>query len=91
MIPGKIFPLRRAAAAIGVSVKALRRLRTSGHFEVKYLVGRGYHEHDIKHFIERLLALNPSTTNKALPCDCITYRAMRGSHGTSGLSQSNHY
>jgi hypothetical protein len=83
MIPGKIFPLRRAAAAIGVSVKALRMLRTSGHFEVKYLVGRGYHEHDVKHFIERLLALNPSTTNKALPCDCITYRAMRGSHGTS--------
>ena len=83
MIPGKIFPLRKAAAAIGVSVTALRRLRTSGHFEVKYLVGRGCHEHDVKHFIERLLALNPSTTNKALPCDCITYRAMRGSYSTS--------
>jgi hypothetical protein len=80
----RIFTPRTAAAAIGVSEEALRRLRASGHFEVKYIVRRGqYHERDIKYFTERLLALNPSTTNKTLPSDCITlYRAMHFQHET---------
>ena len=83
-VPGRIFRLKTAAAAIGVSAKALSRLRASGDFEVKYLVRRdGYHERDIKQFIERLLALNPGPTNKTLPSDCITfYQAMRRYHGT---------
>jgi hypothetical protein len=80
----RIFELQPAAAAIGISAKALSRLRASGHFEVKYPVrGDGFHEHDIKRFIERLLALNPSATSQAIPSDCITlYRAMHWYHGT---------
>ena len=83
-VPGKILSLPFAAATIGVSAKGLSKLRASGHFEVKYLIRRtGYHERDIKQFIERLLALNPSATNMTLPPDCITlYRAMRRYHGT---------
>ncbi len=82
---GRIYRLETAAAEIGVSKKTLMRLRASGHFEVKYLIKRyGYHECDIKQFIERLLALNPSTKNMTLPRDCITLdRAMRRYHGTS--------
>jgi TniQ len=84
MIPRRIFTLRTAAAAIGVTASVFRKLRASGHFEVKYLIRRkGYHERDIKQFIERLLALNPSATNMNLPPDCITlYQAMYGYHGT---------
>jgi len=82
--PGKIFTLPTAAAAIGIGARALSKLRASGHFEVKYLLTRdGYHERDIKQFIERLLALNPNPTNKTLPSDCITLRqAMCRYHGT---------
>ena len=84
-IPGRIFTLKTAAAAIGISAAALSRLRASGHFEVKYIFRRGgYHQHDIKRFIERLLALNPSTTNKTLPRDCVTLwltRWHRAAHG----------
>ena len=82
--PGKILSLPYAAATIGVSAKGLSKLRASGHFEVKYNVKRnGYHERDIKQFIERLLALNPSATNKSLPPDCITlHQAMCRYHGT---------
>ena len=81
---GKIFKLPTAAEAIGVTANALRKLRASGHFEVKYHIRRkGYSERDIKQFIERLLALNPSATNKTLPPDCITlYQAMRRYHGS---------
>jgi len=84
MTPGKICRLPTAAAAIGVTAAALSKLRASGDFEVNYLISRnGYHERDIKQFIERLLALNPSTANKALPRDCITlYQAMCRYHGT---------
>ncbi len=73
-VPGKILSLPSAAATIGMSPKGLSRLRASGHFEVKYLLLRrnGYHERDIKRFIERLLALNPSATNMTLPSGCIT-------------------
>jgi len=81
--PGKIFRLPTAAAAIGITAAALSKLRASGHFEVKHLVRRGYHERDIKQFIERLLALNPNPMNKTLPSDCVTvYQAMCGYHGT---------
>jgi TniQ len=72
-VPGKLLSLPFAAATIGMSPKGLSRLRASGHFEVKYFLrSNGYHERDIKRFIERLLALNPSATNKSLPSDCIT-------------------
>ena len=83
-VPGKILSIPFAAAAIGLSAKGLGKLRATGHFEVKYLTRRnGYHERDIKQFIERLLALNPGATNMAVPPDCITlYRAMRRYHGT---------
>jgi hypothetical protein len=83
-VPGKIFDQPTAAIAIGITVKALRILRASGNFEVKYVVKRdGYHELDIKQFTERLLALNPNPMNATLPSDCITvYRAMCGFHGT---------
>jgi hypothetical protein len=82
--PGNVLSLPYAAATIGVSAKGLSKLRASGHFEVKYNVRRnGYHERDIKLFIERLLALNPSTRNKSLPPECITlYQAMSRYHGT---------
>ena len=71
--PGRICTLLTAAAAIGVTQNVLSKLRASGHFEVKYLARRGgYHELDVKQFIERLLALNPNPMNKTLPDDCIT-------------------
>ena len=81
---GNIFTLPTAAAAIGIGARALSKLRASGHFEIKYLLTRdGYHERDIKQFIERLLALNPNPTNKTIPSDCITLRqAMCRYHGT---------
>jgi hypothetical protein len=83
------FGLRTAAAAIGVTAKALRRLRASGHFEVKYVVRHdGYHEHDIKHFIERLLALNPDSMTKTLPRDCITFHQAMHRYKTGGGSAS---
>ena len=83
-VPGKIFRLPTAAAAIGIGARTLSKLRASGHFEVKYLLTRdGYHERDIKQFIERLLALNPNPMNKTLPSDCMTLRqAMCRYHGT---------
>jgi hypothetical protein len=83
-------PLPTAAAAIGIGAKALSKLRASGHFEVKYLLTRdGYHERDIKQFIERLLALNPNPTNKTLPSECITLRqAMCRYHGTGEAGAS---
>lgn len=72
-VPGKILSSPCAAATIGVSEKTLNKLRASGQFEVKHFTRRrGYHERDIKRFIERLLALSPSATNKPLPPDCIT-------------------
>jgi len=82
-IPRRLLTQPVAAAAIGVSAPVLSKLRASGYFEVKYSAVRsGYHERDIKLFIERLLALNPST-NRTLPRDCITlYQAMRQYHGT---------
>jgi TniQ len=91
MIPGKIYRLRTAAAAIGVSMKALTSLLKSGHFEIKYPVRRGwYHEHDLKHFTERLLTLNPSTTSKALPSDCITlYRLSRPTRRHYGAREAS--
>lgn len=86
-IPGRVFTLKSSAAAIGVSVSALRRLRASGDFEVKYIVALGrYHEYDIKRFIERLLALNPSTTNQTLPYDCITVGAIRWHCSAHGIN-----
>jgi hypothetical protein len=85
----KVFGLIKASAAIGVSAKVLNRLRESGHFEVKYSVkGKflrrdGYHEHDVNHFMQRLLALNPNPMNTTLPRDCITlYKAMWRYHVT---------
>ncbi len=83
-IPGRICTLPTAAAAIGVTAAALSKLRASRQFEVKYLVRRnGYHERDIKQFIERLLSLNPNPMTKTLPRDCITlYQAMCLYHGT---------
>jgi hypothetical protein len=83
-VPGRIVTRQAAAARIGVSARVLSKLRASGHFEVKYLVRRnGYHERDIKQFIERLLDLNPNSMNRALPPDCITlYQAMCRYHGT---------
>jgi hypothetical protein len=85
-VRGKVFSRKTAAAAIGVTAEALSSLRASGDFEVKYLIRRtGYHERDIKQFMERLLALNPSTTNKTLPRDCITLnRAVRRYHPGGG-------
>jgi hypothetical protein len=90
-IPGRVFMLKTAAAAIGISAAALSRLRASGHFEVKYIVRRGrYHEHDIKRFIERLLALNPSTTDKTLPRGCVTlYRLSRPTRRHYGAREAS--
>lgn len=83
-VPGNIFTLPTAAAAIGIGVRTLSKLRASGHFEVKHLITQdGYHERDIKQFIERLLALNPNPVNKTLPGDCITlHQALCRYHGT---------
>jgi hypothetical protein len=65
IVPGKILSCPYAAATIGVSTATLSKLRESGHFEVKHHIRRpGYHERHIEQFIERLLALNPSATNK---------------------------
>lgn len=87
--PGKVLGLRTAAAAIGVTAKALRRLRASGHFEVKCVVRHdGYHEHDINQFIERLLALNPDSMTKTLPRDCITFHQAIHRYRTGGVSAS---
>ncbi len=88
---GKILSLRSAAPTIGISPKGLSRLRASGHFEVKYLVLRrnGYHEADIKRFIERLLALNPSATNKPLPPDCIGLSHAMCHHRGAGEGGAN--
>ena len=88
--PGRIFKLPAAAAAIGVSAPVLTKLRASGYFEVKYIVRRdGYHEHDIKQFIDRLLALNSNPMNTILPRDCITlYQAMRRYKGADAGSAS---
>ena len=89
-VPGKIFRLPTAAAAIGIGARTLSKLRASGHFEVKYLLTRdGYHERDIKQFIERLLAVNPNPMNKTLSSDCITlHQAMCRYHGTGEGSAS---
>lgn len=85
----RIFKLP-AAAAIGLTASVLRKLRVSGHFEVTCLIRRkGYREHDIKQFIDRLLALNSNPMNTILPRDCITlYQAMCRYHGTGEGSAS---
>ncbi len=74
----------------GNSYELNTQLRASGYFEVKYIVMRdGYHEHDIKQFIDRLLALNSNPMNTMLPRDCITlYQAMCRYHGTGVRSAS---
>ena len=74
-----------------MSPKGLSRLRASGHFEVKYLLLRrnGYDERDIKQFIERLLALNPTATKKPLPPDCITLSHAICHHRGTGEGGAN--
>jgi len=63
-VPGKIYRLRQAAAMIGISSELLRRLKTSGDFEVNHLLRTkpGFHELDIEAFIQKLKRLASPVT-----------------------------
>ena len=60
-VPGKIYRLRQAAAMIGISGGLLKRLKASGDFEVDHRLRTkpGFHELDIKAFIQKLKRLAP--------------------------------
>jgi len=58
---GRVLNVREAAAHIGLTVSALARLKSDGHFQCKHRlkIKGGYHTSDLDDFLHRLLELSP--------------------------------
>jgi predicted DNA-binding transcriptional regulator AlpA len=70
--------LRGAAKCLGIPVDVFRKLRDSGHFEVKHQVAflNGVHEKDIEVFRERLLQFAPLIDSPRPTGGCISLSAI---------------
>jgi hypothetical protein len=72
--PDKILNFRQAAREIGVSVMVLRSIKDTGEFEVRHQLHRqrGFHEHDVFSFKDKMLALAPGEPSCATDLQVIT-------------------
>jgi len=61
--------LQKTVILVGLSIAVLRSLKKSGHFQVRYVTKKGFHELDIAAFTGKLLALNPSSGTTTFPID----------------------
>ena len=61
--------LKKTVVLIGLPIAVLRSLKKSGHFEVRHVTRKGFHELDIAAFIRKLLALNPSSDRTTVSLD----------------------
>jgi len=61
--------LKKTVMLVGLPIAVLRSLKKSGHFEVRHVTKKGFHELDIAVFTRRLLALNSSSNTTNIPLD----------------------
>jgi hypothetical protein len=85
--PGRIYPLRKAAAIIGLPVSVLKNLKASGDYQHRLPTQPGFHELDVREFTKRISDLGSSSNAATLSRqeECITLRqAASGFYGYLG-------
>jgi len=61
--------LLKTVILTGLSIAVLHSLKKSGHFEVRHVTKKGFHDLDIAAFTGKLLGLNPSPGTTTAPLD----------------------
>jgi len=85
--PGRIYPLRKAAAMMGLPISVLKNLKASGDYHHRLPTRPGFHELDVREFTKRISDLGSSSNAATVSQqeECITLRtATSRFHGYLG-------